>query len=88
MGLITAVTYLTVAHTLPAVFCLRLLHRKQHWLDSTLQVTRRPQDQSTTHTLPTLSLMAAAGKHVDLLMAHACLPSPCQARQMAYCRGA
>jgi hypothetical protein len=46
VGLITAVTYLTVAHTLPAVFCLRLLRRKQHWLDSTLQVMiRRVQKQ-------------------------------------------
>ena len=39
VGLITAVTYLTVAHTLPALFCLRLLRKKQHWLHTALQVT-------------------------------------------------
>jgi hypothetical protein len=46
VGLITAVTYLTVAHTLPALFCLRLLRKRQSWLDTLLQVTDRLQKQT------------------------------------------
>ena len=38
MGLVTSVTYLTVAYTLPSAFCLKLLRRKQPRWENVLQV--------------------------------------------------
>lgn len=38
MGLVTSVTYLTVAYTLPSAFCLKLLRRKQPCWENVLQV--------------------------------------------------
>jgi hypothetical protein len=38
VGLVTSVTYLTVAYTLPSAFCLKLLRRKQPRWENALQV--------------------------------------------------
>jgi len=38
VGLVTAGTYLTVAHTLPALVCLRLMRKSQSWLNTAVQV--------------------------------------------------
>ena len=42
VGLVTSVTYLTVAYTLPSAFCLKLLCHKQPRWENVLQVTQQP----------------------------------------------
>jgi hypothetical protein len=40
VGLVTSVTYLTVAYTMPSAFCLKLLRHKQPRWENVLQVRR------------------------------------------------
>lgn len=51
MGLVTSVTYLTVAYTLPSAFCLKLLRRKQPRWENALQVLATGVCVVFTHVL-------------------------------------